>query len=107
MWNDYKMVKKNSYKICIHFFKPVSQSSIIENTPNASTDLFFLGSHVVESQMHCPLNVKTGQLGLGLDTQLKDFHQHIYLKLPSLQCLGAVEQETLQKQKNKMINDPF
>ena len=83
----------------INFSKPVSQSSKVENTPDAVTDLLFLGSHVDESLMHSPLDVEAGQLGLGLDTQLQDFHQHIHLKFPSLQCIRAVEQETLQKQK--------
>ena len=71
----------------INSFKPVSQSTKVENTPDAGTDLFFLGSQVKESLMYSPLDVITGQFGLGLYAQLKDLQQNIDLKFPTLQCL--------------------
>ena len=84
----------------IDFFKPVSQSSKVENSPDAGTNLIFLGSHVGQSTTHSPLDVITGQLGFGLDTQLQDLHRHVDLKFPSLQRGGAVEQETLKMKSN-------
>ena len=88
----------------INFFKPISQSSKVENSPDAGTNLFFLGSHVEQSLIHCPLDVITGQLGLGLDTQLQDLHHHIDLKFAARQRLGIIEQETLQMKSN-IFND--
>ena len=46
----------------------VTESGIIENPPNAGSNLFFLGSHVEQSHMDSPLEVITGQLGLRLNT---------------------------------------
>ena len=43
---------------------------MVENTPDAGTDLFFLGSYVDESHTHSPLYVITGQFGVGLDTNV-------------------------------------
>ena len=95
---------KGSKVIMNKVIKLVSQSSKVEDTPDTGTNLFFLGSHVDQSHMYRPLDVITGQLGLGLDTQLEDLHHHVDLKFPSFQRLGSVEQETLQII-SKILND--
>ena len=78
------------------YFKPVSQSRKAENMPDAVSNIFFFWIHVEKSLINSPLDIITGQLGLGSNTQLQDLHQHVDLEFPSNQRLGAVEQEALQ-----------